>query len=151
MRCINILSCVLLFVSAFSHAGQIEKVMIFHNDANPVRIDTRLDANIIVDINNLDDKNRIKASLNKQVKELVRGRVTAETALEDYQQAFSKYQNSEKWPKMYSDMEKMGEHIVKLSRYKIEKIPAILFNEKSIVYGVSSLKEAIRIYRHKGL
>ncbi len=43
-----------------------------------------------------------------------------------------------------------GEAIEYAIRFRIKKLPAIVFNDKSVVYGVTSLQEAIRIFNNKG-
>ena len=39
--------------------------------------------------------------------------------------------------------------IALLGKYNVHKLPAIIFDDSDVIYGVTSIKEAIRIYRRK--
>jgi len=138
-----------LLVCATTQAAAVETVRIFHNDANPVKIDTMLHEEAELIIHNLDAKKKVTSALNRKVLALVKGRVNMRNAMDVHQQAFSKFQNSDAWAVMYSAFDKAGDNVVMAIQYQIRKIPAIIFDDNSVVYGVTSLAEAVQIYKNR--
>lgn len=147
---IEIISIALLLVSSVSHAGIINSITVFHTNTVTVIQDIPLKANQHIEVFNMDTKNNATLRLNK----LIRQRLPSQNATNDYAIAYSKafdeVLNSENWASVYDGLEKGSKAIEFAIRYKVKKTPAIVFNHSSIIYGVTSLKEAIQIYKQKG-
>lgn len=150
MRSILLLSIVLSLVSFRVYADAIETIKIFHNDEVKVTGSSLFVSNTVaIEIFNLDGLENTNRALNELVKSRV-GAVTAQTAKEKYQSAFSDVLNGPEWPGIYQQFSEGGRSIEFALRYQIKKLPAIVFNERDIVYGVTSLDQAVQIYRQHG-
>ncbi|MCG8612243.1 MAG: DUF1525 domain-containing protein [Pseudomonadales bacterium] len=139
---------VFLFCSTAS-AREVYSIRVFQNDAVQVQNDARLSPGVLILVHNMDAKEHSEKKLTK----LVKSRVTASTKkaspIDAYMTAFNDIQNGPQWSSIYQEIVASTEPEEKAVRYGIKKLPAVLFNDKSIVYGVYSLKEAIQIYENK--
>lgn len=140
----------LLLVSSSVLAEGIQSIRIFHNDAIGVVQDVRVPEGVVLYIHNLDAMEHSEKKLTAVVKNKVNSQEKKGAAKEAYMQAFSDVLNSDAWGNLYPEIVASTEPQEKAVRYGIKKIPAILFNEKSIIYGVTSMKEAIQIYNQNG-
>lgn len=139
---------VLLFCSTVS-AGEIYSIRVFQNDAVQVQNDARLLPGVILLVHNMDAKEHSEKKLTALVKRKVAASGNNESPKDAYMSAFSEIQNGPQWPSLYQEIVASAEPEEKAVRYGVKKLPAVLFNDKSIVYGVTSLKEAIQIYKNK--
>ena len=145
------LLCVLLVLGCQSVlANPISNIRVFHSDDVPVREDLKLPPSMVVHVYNMDTKNNATAKLNEMVKAKLGSNVGPSNYRDANQQAFSEVLNGPHWRSLYNEMEAGGEAIEYAIRFRIKKLPAIVFNDKSVVYGVTSLQEAIRIFNNKG-
>ena len=97
----------------------------------------------------MDAKEHSEKKLTELVKSKVAESGKKESPKDAYMSAFSEIQNGPQWPALYQEIVASAEPEEKAVRYGIKKLPAVLFNDISIVYGVTSLKEAIQIYKNK--
>lgn len=146
---------VYLFICLFlvckpSLSETIKNIRVFHNDTVVVEKDRVLANDVIVDVYNMDVKDNATKKLNLLVKSRVGNKATAENASKLYRSAFSEVLNGPQWQSLYNDMEVGGLAIESAIRFRIEKIPAIVINDHAVIYGVTSLGEAIRIFNEKG-
>ncbi|POP51555.1 DUF1525 domain-containing protein [Zhongshania marina] len=135
----------LLMISLVSLDGVAGSVAIYTNDANPVQLDIDLPGDIVLPIQNLDAITHAKAELNTAVSELVK-REPPGPAPKRYKKAFFELLNSPAWRSHEEALEKGNGIIINAVQQRVEKIPAIIFDGKYVVYGVTSLKEAVGIY-----
>lgn len=141
---------ILLLVSQSVMAERIANVRVFINDAIVVENDLPPGSYIPVVVYNMDTMERSE----KKLTALVKSRVPADVKQKDiaiaYQQAFSEILNGPQWSEIYSEIERSSAPVEYAMRLKIKKLPAIVINDKAIIYGVSSLKEAVQIFRNTG-
>src|SRR5690606_12105372 len=140
----------LLMVSKVALAETIRSVHIFQNDSVSVVADFRVPSGIEVHVHNMDAKDNATARLNELVKAQLGSNIGPGNFKEANQQAFSKVLNGPEWHGLYQEMEIGGLAIESAIRYQIKKIPAIVFNGKGVIYGVTSLREAFQIYERRG-
>ena len=147
---IKIFSMALLLVSSVSHAGTINSISIFHTNTVTVVQDISLDANQHIEVFNMDTKNNATARLNKLIKQRLSPHKISDNYVAAYSKAFYEVLNGDNWDVIYNGLEQGGKAIEFAIRYKVKKTPAIVFNDNSVIYGVTSLKEAIQIYHQNG-
>jgi len=143
---LTIIPMALLLVSSVTHAAAIESIKVFHTDKVRVVQDIPLNGYQNIEVFNMDTKNNATFKLNTLMKKKVqsKSRITDHKAA--YLEAFDEVLNSSNWDEIYLGFEKGGLAIVSAVQLKIKKTPAIVFNETSVVYGVTSLREAVQIY-----
>tara|TARA_R110001583_G_scaffold88182_3_gene228992 strand:+ start:8216 stop:8662 length:447 start_codon:yes stop_codon:yes gene_type:complete len=135
----------LLLVSQNLLAGTVH---IFTNDAHPVVIDVRLPRDVIFPIRNLDEMNRAEARLNTAVKRLAEQERSGTTP-ERYEKAFNRLLNSPEWTAHDAAFGAGSKPIIEAIQMRVQKLPAIVFDEKYVVYGVTSLAQAVRLYQRE--
>lgn len=150
MKAVSFVIVSLFIFSATVSAAEVFSIRIFQNDAIRVQQDIRLPSGVIVHVHNMDAKEHSEKKLTEMVKSKVGSGVKKEALKDAYMQAFSEVQNGPQWQSIYQDIVASAEPEEKAVRFGIKKLPAIMFNDKSIVYGVTSLNEAVRIYENKG-
>lgn len=140
----------LFFLSSLTvQAEPIEDIKVFYNDDIAVDLTTRSNE-FIIHTYNLDDQKRSQIKLTKIISDQVAPFDRSEAELEAaYREAFSKLQNSDRWPALYKQITASTTPEIMAIKYGIQKIPAIVINSEKVFYGVTSLEDAIEI--HKGL
>jgi protein-disulfide isomerase len=139
-----------LLVSSFVHATAIENIKVFHTNDIPVIQDISLNGIQQLEVFNMDTKDYATAKLNRLMQQLHARMKKTDDYLVSYSEAFDEVLNGPSWDGIYTDLELGSKAIEFAIRYQVKKTPAIVFNDSSVVYGVTSLKEAIRIYNNKG-
>ncbi|EIF42865.1 hypothetical protein DOK_11811 [gamma proteobacterium BDW918] len=138
----GVLIALMIMASNATLAGSIT---IFTNDANPIRYDEQREDFVVFPVNNMDMAKHAKRALNERVQVLVQKQAPGPVD-QRYKAAFYEFLNSDQWPSMNTELEKANSVIFKAVQMRVEKIPAIVFDEKYVVYGVTSLAEAFAIY-----
>lgn len=133
----------LLLVSQNLLAGTVH---IFTNDAHPIVLDVSLPGDVIFPIKNLDEMNRAEANLNKSVKRLVEQERSGSIS-ERYERAFKRLLNSPEWTTHNAAFGAGSKPLIEAIQMRVQKLPAIVFDEKYVVYGVTSLREAVVLYQ----
>ena len=144
----GLLTTLLLLVSNFGLASEVQTVHIFHTDANQVIIDRNLSYSVQLTIYNMDTK----AKTDRRLNELVTARLKPGFEInlrESYGEAFNKVLNSPEWNGIYAGLGEYANAVEHAIKYKIEKHPAIMINGREIIYGVNSLREGLEIYKKK--
>lgn len=149
MRLVALLTTLLL-VSPSVMAERIANVRVFVNDSIIVENDLPPGSYIPVVLYNMDMMERSEKKLTALVKSKVPAGVKQKDIPVAYQEAFSEILNGPLWPEIYSEIERSSAPVEYAMRLKIKKLPAIVINHKSIIYGVSSVKEAVQIFRNTG-
>lgn len=148
---LGIFSTLILLVSNSVIASNIGSVHVFHNDATPVIMDSDLHYEVELSVHNMD----IREKTNKRLNDLVKSKLKRgyrDSLKESYSEAFNQVLNGPEWVSLYQGYTKYAKNTEYAIRFKIKKVPAVLINNKSIIYGVTSLKEAIDIYnRNEGI
>lgn len=145
------LLCLLLVLGCQSAwASAISSIRVFHTNAVPVREDIDIPANTVVHVYNMDTTNNATAKLNEMVNARLGKNVGPSNFHEANRRAFSELQNSPDWHSLYEQMTLGGEAIEFAIRFRIQKLPAIVFNDRLVIYGVTSLQEAVSILRRRG-
>ena len=147
---IKLFGIALLLVSPINHAAEIKNIEIFYNDTNPVVLDAAVGRNKRISVFNMDLKNNATARLNRLLQQRVSSVQNISDPVITYSEAFDAVLNGKNWDGIYEELEQGSRAIEFAIRYKIKKIPAIVFNESAVIYGVTSVNEAIRIYKTKG-
>ena len=139
-----------LLISSFANATAIENIKVFYTNDVPVIRDLPLNGNQQLEAFNMDTKNNATAKLNKLMQQRHALKKRADDYMVSYSEAFDEVLNGPNWNGIYTDLELGSKAIEFAIRYQVIKTPAIVFNDSSVVYGVTSLKEAIQIYNNKG-
>lgn len=140
----------MLLVSSMTQAEVIDSIKIFHTNTDPVIQDVSFNSTPYIDVFNMDTKDNATAKLNKLVKQKITSTVTADNHVLVYKKAFDEMLNSADWNEIYKGLELGSKAIEYAIRYKVKKTPAIVFNDSTVIYGVTSLGEAVSIYNAKG-
>lgn len=144
-----IITTSLLLVSSLINATPIDNIKVFYTDKVHVIQDVPLNGNQNVEMFNMDDKNNSSVKLNTMMRNKVQSKTNIQNYEIAYMEAFDEIQNGPNWDEIYFGLEKGSLAIVTAMQLKIQKTPAIVINETSVIYGVTSLKEAVRIYNKK--
>lgn len=137
-------------ISHIAAAQEVREVRIFQNDATAVRLDMRFEEGVLITVHNMDDRVRTKHRLNELVSKRV-GTVRKKEHVEDaYRQAFSEILNGPEWDALKADIQTSLIPVSSAMKYRIKKLPAIVFNNSAVVYGVQSLREATTFYELSG-
>jgi len=139
-----------LLVSSFVQASAIENIKVFHTNDVPVFQDLPLNGNQQLEVFNMDTKNNATAKLNKLMQQRHALKKKTDDYMVSYSEAFDEVLNGPNWVGIYTGLELGSKAIEYAIRYQVIKTPAILFNDSSAIYGVTSLKEAVQIYNKKG-
>lgn len=149
MNAVRVIMTFLILVSSSCYAEEgSEVIRIFVNDANPVKMDINLPSHIQVHRYDLDSRDKLKVAFNEKLRQRV-GKVHPSEVKAAYSKAASELMNSPEWRVFYEELEESAMTIVNVARFKIQKVPAIVINDESVLYGVTSLREAIEIYGAK--
>lgn len=135
----------LILVSVAFTASASETIRVFYNDANPVAKDIKLPDHIKVIGYNMDGLDNIKSEVTSLLYERI-GTNPATISSDELTKAFSDFANSDEFPAYYKKMERGAFTIANAMRFQVKKVPAIIINDASVIYGVRSLKEALEIY-----
>ena len=145
MRLLALLSLIFLLPAHPAMADRVHTLRVFHTNAIKVDEDWRLPAGLTIQVYNLETKNNATDRLNRMVKD--RLDPASGSLGEAHEQAFGELLNSPHWTSLYRELEAGGEAIETAIRFRIQKLPAIVLNDRAVIYGVTSLREAIRIYQ----
>ncbi len=144
MKICSFVLAFLLCATAYAEKG-IE-IVVFTNNSTTVDFDTDIDSVIVF---NLDAKDAINDTLTNKIHERVKknhpGEVTNMT--EVYREEFQEFMATSEWSGIQEAYRVAGSGLAKAAKLNVEKIPAIVFNNQHVIYGVTSLKEAINIYK----
>jgi integrating conjugative element protein (TIGR03757 family) len=138
---------VLLFALA-SQLSLAGSVTIFTNDNYPIQLTGAAAGRVVFPVINLDAMGHAKASLNKAVQSRLMV-ASGESIEERYRSAFNALLNSDEWVSHSTALEKANSQLVKALRMNITKVPAIVIDEKYVVYGVPSVEEALELYMRR--
>jgi len=141
---------VFFLLVAQAQAEDGESIAVFYSSTSPVNIDVALPSHITLKLYDLDLKDTSLKSLRMEVAKRVDHIYGQPGAKQKYSKAFSELMNSSDWKPIYDDMEGGARAIGEAVRLKIQKLPAVVINDKKVIYGVGSLKEAIKIYGIRG-
>jgi hypothetical protein len=145
-----IITAALFLVSHSALAEAVSTIRIFLNDSITVTNDLRENVRISIAVYNMDLMEKTEQKLTN----LVRSKVPANLAVNDipnaYKEAFSEVLNGPQWKEIYYEIETSSAPVEYALRYKIKKLPAIVINDKYILYGVTSLAESIKHYQSYG-
>ena len=144
----NLASGLILLLSLPVNAA-VENIMIFQNDTSMVLGDIRLPPSTVVKVYNMDDVARAQDRLAEIVSRRVSPSAVKVNPEEAHREAFQQILNSPEWDKIHADIGASTEGAEKAMRYDVKKLPAVLFNERFVVYGVSSLREAMAIFTQR--
>ena len=150
MKLLQFITLGSLLLSQTVFSNSIYSIRIFQSESMPVSNDLTLPAHVDINVHYVDQKRQVKATLNDLVKKRV---IQNNDELNDraaYIKAFNQVRESDQWEDIFQQMGNTNRTLDSVVRYRIEKIPAIVINDKSIIYGMTSLREAIEIYEQKG-
>lgn len=142
----------LYLVSLSCMADRVTKITVFQTDDTFVQRDLSFDnKHIPVEVFSLDSLKKAEKAIDREVQKRIPVlSQPGQTPLEKFQIGFSDLINSPDWKPINQTMEEGGDAIEYVARYKIKKVPAIVFNDSSIVYGVRSLSQAMRVFNEGG-
>lgn len=145
-------SALLSLVSANCIADRVTKITVFQTDDTWVTNDLSIaNRQIPIEVYSLDSIKKAERSIDREVqKRIPVVALHGKTPLEKFQIGFQDLLNSPAWADINTQMAEGGDAIEYVSRYKVKKVPAIVFNDRSIVYGVRSLSQAMTIFNRQG-
>lgn len=144
-----VLTLSLLLVSTIVKGTTIESIKVFHTNDVHVLQDIAIDDGKRVEVFNMDTKDNATAKLNKLIQARHIHKQATADPLVSYSKSFDEVLNGPNWTGIYDDLERGSKAIEYAIRYKVKKTPAIIINDTSIIYGVTSMKEALHIYNVK--
>jgi integrating conjugative element protein (TIGR03757 family) len=124
----------------------VSEIKIFQNDANPVKSDFRLPPNIRFEVYNMDDVKRAQDKLTRLVRQRVSPSAAKVNVEEAHRDAFFELMNSPEWKTIHAEIGASTAGAENALRYDVKKLPAVIFNDRFVLYGVNSLGEAMRFY-----
>jgi integrating conjugative element protein (TIGR03757 family) len=143
------ITAALLLVSLNGFASTLT-AHIFKSDDASVQLDQRVPPGMEITVYHLDAMQKADALLGRRLNEETRKpEYRGMTPLNASTKAFSKVLNSNEWEAFNRLYMESSEPIEKAIRYRIKKLPAIVFDNEFIVYGVSSFREALAIYKKR--
>lgn len=135
-----------LFSASSLAADSIQSIRIFETNDQFVLQDKVFSGQVQVEVYDMDAKNRATEQLNQRMRALVPKNIKQSQVEKAYRSAFSQVLSSSDWPAINQQMQTGAKAIEAAMRFGIEKLPAIVFNERQVVYGERSLKAAITVY-----
>lgn len=137
----------------FSHfaCSMPDSIKVFVTDDAPVSIENDLIDSFSIRVFNLDDLERAESKLTSIVRSKVPSEIKPGDAQLVYQDAFSEVLNGPEWTSISNELKKSTEPQEMAMRLRITKVPAVILNDKFIIYGVDELVVAIRIFQRRGL
>ena len=134
-------------VSATATAYEdIHSIRIFQTNNQFVLPDARLPTSVTVRVYEVDTHKRASAEITRQVRARLSDDIKPGNHETANRKAFSDLLNSPDWMPIYQQIEAGGQAIDAAVRFQIEKVPAIVFNDRQVVYGQRSLQAAIEVY-----
>jgi len=127
-------------------ADSIQTIRIFETNDQFVLQDKRLSDRVQIEVYDMDSKNRATKQLNQRMRALVPKKIQPSKVEKAYRDAFSQVLNSPHWPAINQEIQAGARAIEAAMRFGIEKLPAIVFNDRQVVYGERSLKAALAVY-----
>ena len=127
-------------------ADSIQTIRIFETNDQFVLQDERLSDRVQIEVYDMDAKNRATEQLNQRMRALVPKKIQPTKVEKAYRDAFSQVLNSPPWPAINQERQAGARAIEAAMRFGIEKLPAIVFNDRQVVYGERSLKAALAVY-----
>ena len=125
-------------------------VHVFKADDAPVYMEKRVPAGMEITVYSLDAMKKADAELGRILNtETKKAEYRGMTAKNRYTRAFNKLLNSSEWNKHLKRYKEASEPVEKALRYGVKKLPAYVFDNEYIVYGVPSFREALTIYQRK--
>lgn len=150
---------VVMLVCLFSSSAKaLESIMFFHDSSEQAK-KALLDyqqlfptKDIKFESYNVQSSRDLEFKLNQIVDSAVKKRRDYKTRnfnlQKAYQEEFMRLINNEKvWRPLYDQLGIASITQGKALQLQIQKIPAFVFDGKKIVYGITSLKEAVKIYK----
>lgn len=144
----KIIGAFVLLLSSLAHSRDFYTVLIFESDTHQVVKDASLPSGSRLEVYNLDALERSQQMLNQLVGEQVDPEKSRRDPEAAYQDAFFELLNSSKWSEISNQIDKSTAGLERAVRYQVKKVPAIIFDHRYVIYGVSSLSEAISILKN---
>ncbi len=154
MKSLIILSLLCLFTLT---SVAEDSIVVFYDNQYPIKTLYKdieygaLTNAFLLKAHNIDEKNNATAQINRTVKQIVESKNYRNSNMdikEIYQSGFNELINNEAaWLPIYKSLEEGGKTLSLMISFNIKKVPAFVFNEKDIVYGVNSIEQALSIYR----
>lgn len=125
--------------------ASIQSIRIFEIEDQFVLKDARLPQNLPIRVYRMDAKAQATARINLAVKERVSrlDRLNYGNYEAANRRAFSDLLNSSEWSAINQELEAGSLAIEAALRFQIQKLPAIVFNDRHVVYGQRSLEAAM--------
>lgn len=127
-------------------ADSVQTIRIFETNDLFVLQDERLSDRVQIEVYDMDAKNRATKQINLRMRALVPAKIEPNKVEKTYRDAFSQVLNSAHWPAINQEMQTGSRAIEAAMRFGIDKLPAIVFNDRQVVYGERSLKAALAVY-----
>jgi len=124
-------------------AQEIRSIHVWH-DANtaPVMNDYRFDREPQIYVFDMGQNQRLEDEMNAALEAQLQAK-NGQVDIEAARKAASDYMMSDDFKALRAEFEKSGLAFNAAMKYQIDEVPAILFNERYLVTGVTSLTSAI--------
>jgi integrating conjugative element protein (TIGR03757 family) len=123
---------------------------IFVTDSSPVIFPPKEEISIGFRVFNLDELERSENKLTLEVRKRITSNITPGTAQKAYEAAFSELLNSPDWKPIYRSLQRSTEPQEMAMRLGITKVPAIVLDDKYIIYGVADYLAALDLFVERG-
>lgn len=137
-----------IWVSQNALAEKIHTVKIWHDSKlAPVMNDYRFSQDIELDVFDLGVKKQADQKINEALQ--ARGLSYTENSKQNMTiatEALHAYLETDAYKEIEKEFKYLGVALQFAMEYRIEKVPAIVFNDRYTVLGISSLAEAVSIY-----
>ncbi len=131
---------IMMFLSSIAQASSKiifpESITVFSNDKYFINKNVKFPMSTTYKVINIDKLGHIDKRISKYLP----------PNEAEAKKAFSILLNSKQWPAIASEIKSAAFDIAKAAQYSLKKVPAIIFNEKEVIYGVTDIHEALILY-----
>lgn len=147
MKILNFIFAVILLFPCAGLAETVRSISVFYADDVPVTNDIRLETVDTRQFHNMSTHANTVRKINELIQAKVNGLKVDEKNVKDiYLRAFSDVQNGPHWRGIYEQFERGGMAIEAALRLGVKKLPAVVINQKYVIYGESSVSSAIEVF-----
>jgi integrating conjugative element protein (TIGR03757 family) len=130
-----------------AQTDSVYQLTVFYADDVPIVNDIPNGSVSHLEFHNMSIHNNTVKRVNDLVQDEISGlKVDEENVKDIYLRAFSDVQNGPHWREVYEQFEKGGSATEMAFKLGIKKLPAVIINEKYVIYGVSSISHAVEIF-----
>lgn len=143
-----------LCLSCITQAKDIDKVVLFTDNATDITMSVALfDANIVTEYNLdlfQDSDDTLNRLVHAKAKDMTTPNMYAQMRqqglMELYHEAFQRVQKEPEFSKVMTQLRHGATAMMMMVQYDIQALPAIVINDEAVLYGVTNVDQAIAQY-----